>query len=213
MISYNYPLIAREGWMLIAGVAFLALSSQFIFISYWSVLLWIMLALLLLFYRDPPRIIPSLPLAVVAPVDGYIVGIENCNDKFIDRAAICISIRKPWYNIMAIRSPMEGKVMQQWHERPTADKNQPYNKFIQWVQSDEADDVSVSITLLGKASLLRCYRSVGERIGQGQRCGVFPLSAVIDVMLPANSKINVKVGNKIKSGSDTIATLVHSRVD
>ena len=209
MISYHYPLFAREGRMIIAGLALLTISFQFIFISNWSVLLWISLALVLLYYRDPPRIIPSLPLAVVSPVDGYIIGIENRNDKFIDREAVVISIRKPWYNIMAIRSPMEGKIMKQWHEKPAADNNLVHERFIQWVQSDEADDVSVSIALLGKASMLRCYRSVGERIGQGQRCGVFPLSAVVEVMLPENSKINVEIGNKIKSGSDTIATLVH----
>lgn len=209
MISYRYPLIAREGWKIIFVLALTVVTIQFYFMSPWSIILWILLVLVLLYYRDPPRVVPSLPLAVVSPVDGNIVAIEKRNDKYIDRAALCISIQKPWYYIMAIRNPMEGKIMKQWHERASLQKNIPHNTFIQWVQSDEADDVSVSLKLLGNASTLRCYRSVGERIGQGQRCGIFPWSAIIEVMLPENSQINVKVGDKIKSGSDTLATLVH----
>lgn len=209
MISYHFPLIAREGWRIISILVLLAALVQYYFLSYWNVLIWLLVLGVCYFFRDPPRRVPALPLGVVAPVDGRVVAIEKCTDPYLDRQAICITVRKPWYNLIAIRNPMEGKIMNQWHERMSTENDIAYNKFIQWVQSDESDDVTVSITLLGRASFLRCYRQVGERIGQGQRCGTFPLSAVIDIALPERSSVNIKVGDKIKSGSDTIATLIH----
>ncbi|MFV2054884.1 MAG: phosphatidylserine decarboxylase [Thiohalomonadales bacterium] len=209
MTSYHHPIIAREGWRAIVVLTVVFGGVQIYFESYWVVFLWMLLAAVFIYYRDPPREIPSLPLAVVAPVDGCIIEIRECTDGLLERAAICITIKKPWYNVMAIRSPMEGKIMQQWHERASTEKNITHNTFIQWVQSDEADDVSVSLQLLHFANRLRCYRSVGERIGQGQRCGLFPLSMLVDVMLPENTWIDVQVGDCVIGGSDTIATLVH----
>jgi len=55
----------------------------------------------------------------------------------------------------------------------------------------------------------RCYVHSGERIGQGQRCGIVPFGALVDVYVPLNSKVDIKVGDHVRAGSDTLATLVH----
>jgi phosphatidylserine decarboxylase len=54
-----------------------------------------------------------------------------------------------------------------------------------------------------------CYVRVGERVGQGQRCGHVPMGGVVEVYLPPNSRVLVTPGSQLKAGSDVIATLVH----
>lgn len=213
MISYRYPLIAREGWKLIFFSVLVAILVQISMGVWFALAVWAIVGALFVTYRDPPRDVPALPLAIIAPVDGSVVAIRELDDQFIGRTATCISIKKPWYRIMSIRSPMEGKIQKQWYRKTDkqSDPNDSVNqhKFTQWVQSDEGDDVVISVQPVFAERMLRCYSQAGERIGQGQRCGSFQFGAMVDVLLPTGSDVKVKVGDHIKAGSDTIATLIH----
>jgi phosphatidylserine decarboxylase len=55
----------------------------------------------------------------------------------------------------------------------------------------------------------RCYLQLGQRTGQGQRCGYVPFGSRVEVLLPAGIRVRVTVGDVVRAGSDVIATLVH----
>ena len=79
----QYPLIAPEGWPFIAAAGLgcvlgLRMDSLLMFGASAALAL-----LLLLLFRDPPRKLPSIPDAVLSPVDGRIVAVEPT-----DRACI-----------------------------------------------------------------------------------------------------------------------------
>jgi phosphatidylserine decarboxylase len=82
-------------------------------------------------------------------------------------------------------------------------------RFAQWIQSDEHDDVVMAIKSATRIFKPRCYSQSGDRIGQGQCCGYIPFAAVIQVSVPASSRIEVNIGDRVRAGSDIIATLVH----
>jgi len=203
-VASRYPLVAHEGWTFI-GVALAIASVLAIFVSYiYAVPLLLLAFVLMYFYRDPPRRSPPLPLAVICPVDGYINKIEEARDPWLERPARCISINMSRHGVYSIRSPIEGKVQEQWNPDVAA------GYYAMWVQSDEQDDVTWGIETRGPRGP-ECYVQPGERVGQGQRCGFFIPGTSVDMYLPLNSRVDVEVGQRVLSGESVVVTLVHNR--
>ncbi|MCG6971122.1 MAG: hypothetical protein LJE85_15240 [Gammaproteobacteria bacterium] len=82
-------------------------------------------------------------------------------------------------------------------------------RFAQWIQSDEQDNLVMAVKSATGLLKPRCYAHSGDRIGQGQRCGIIPFQAVVHVSIPVSSRLDVKVGDHVRGGADTLATLVH----
>lgn len=222
MLTYRYPLIAREGWLWIAAVAIPALIIHMLY-GLISVPLWLLTLVLLFIFRDPARKIPAVPLGVVSPVSGKVVAVDTVYDAYLNREAVSISIKMGFTSVYSARSPMEGKVVQQWLGTPlritpvastgaaetAAEKSVSY---AQWIQNDEQDDVVLVIETSPYSSRPRCYVHSGERVGQGQRCGFIRFGSRVDVLIPVGSRVSVSVGDDVVAGSDIIATLAHAKV-
>ncbi len=212
MPSNRYPIIAKEGWLILLIVALLGLYLLYKFMPSYSMPVWLILLGLLYLLRDPKRIIPSSPLAVVSPVDGVVESVSRQKDHWIGREAIRIRIRMNVNNTYTIRSPIEGKVVRNWSSEPaTLGSKDVIHRHALWIQSDEDDDILTVIYIGKMASRLRCYAYPGERIGQGQRCGYYFLGGVVEVYLPVDSKIKVAEGDQVLSGSSVLGQLVHQR--
>jgi len=117
-------------------------------------------------------------------------------------------------SVFTIRSPMEGKVHQQWFGTlpDTSDEGIYAAAHIpavaQWVQSDEGDDVVTALTpRIGKNGA-RCHVSSGERIGQGQRCAFIPFGVNAETFISLKSRIDVKAGDYVKAGTSVLATII-----
>ncbi len=212
MPSNRYPIIAREGWLILLIVAILGLILLNQFLPAYSIPVWITLVGLIYLLRDPHRIIPSSPSAIVSPVEGTIESITNHKDHWIGREAIRVRIRMSYANTYTIRSPMEGKVVRNWSSEPaTLGSNSKIHRHALWIQSDEGDDILTTIYIGKMSSRLSCYAYPGERIGQGQRCGYYMLGGVVEVYLPVDSKIKVTEGDRVSSGSSVLGQLVHKK--
>lgn len=212
MLTYRYPLIAREGWLWIAVVA-VAAGLVTYFYGLASLPLWIGVLFLLFLFRDPARIVPAIPLAVVSPVDGKVVAIDTVHDAYLDRQALSISVKMGFTSVYSAHSPMEGKVLEQWLgvPRKIAGTDEKVATYAQWIQSDEEDDLVMVIEASSQMSRPQCYVHSGERIGQGQRCGFIRFGSQVEVLVPVNSRIAVSVGDSVLAGADILATLVHAR--
>ncbi|MCG8324949.1 MAG: hypothetical protein MI673_05485 [Thiotrichales bacterium] len=209
MPSNSYPLIAREGWPVLAllgGVFILLQYLQYSLLV--TTLLLIIIFITLYLHRDPYQAIPAKPLAIVSPVNGTVVSVIDIIDPFLDRPAKSIQIEmKPW-DIFSLRSPIEGKVMNQWSRSDTVD-TLIKTSYSFWVQSDEADHVVTSIHLNKPKWRYHFYMQSGERLGQGQRCGFLHFGAVLDVIVPENIKLEISSGQYVTSGATVLAMLVH----
>ena len=213
MAIASSPLIARPGWIYIVISAFLVWTLQCYAGSIVAAPLWILVVLLAFLFRDPERDITSQPLAVVSPVDGKVIAVVKCRDYFLDRDAIKITIKMSIFNVYSIRSPIEGKVQQRWLSTPVVAQGMndmdSQDSVSAWIQTDEDDDIVLS---LEKASVINrpyCYVQSGERIGHGQRCGFVRFGTSVEVYIPVNSRVLVEEGHKVHSGSDILGLLVH----
>ena len=73
--------------------------------------------------------------------------------------------------------------------------------------------LSYDVTVVQVAGLVArrilCYKQPGDRVGQGERFGFIRYGSRVDVYLAPNSTVDVTIGDKVKSGRDIIAHLVH----
>ena len=213
MPSNSYPLVAKEGWTLLFVLAGLFVLAFYFVNSTIAFILAMFFCLFLFLLRDPQRIIPALPLAIVCPIEGKVLQIDETDDPWISRQgitrqAIRVRLKMSSFDIYSLRSPVEGKVMEQWSEKCKEENGQ--HKFAFWIRTDEGDDVVTVFRLRPFAAVcFRIYIQSGERLGQGQRCGFLYFGGTVDVFIPANSKLEVEPGQSIISGEDILASLVH----
>ena len=195
--------VAREGWPIL-GLTFAAGFYLYTFHGILVALPLLAVAIYLIaFFHEPDRVVPSEPLAIIAPVDGRVIHRRECYDHFLDREAIRLSIRVAHLGAYMIRSPSEGMIL----EIPS-DAWPEFTGTATWIRTDEEDDVIFAVsegTLFGKRPCLSRY---GERVGQGRRCGARRWARQIDVYLPPNCRVEVEVGQNVRAGRDVLATLM-----
>lgn len=182
----------------------------------------VLMVLTIYLYREPFCHVPPSPLAVVSPVHGRVTLREPARDPYLRREAMKIEIRMPLLGPFALRSPIEGQVMQQWSlsgrsepapvaagdgfARPPADQEA---RFAVWLQTDERDDVVLVLRGAFISRRVQCAIGVGERVGQGQRCGRVQFAATAELYLPLGSRLEAAPGDALEAGSAIIATFIH----
>jgi len=214
-MSRAHPYIAREGWLFIGALLVSGFTAKFYFGLFAALPLWLLCIVFAYLFRDPNRVIPPAPLGVVSPADGEVLAIERVRDDYLKRDVNKITIRMNRFGTYATRAPIEGKILQHWHS-PADDDNDKgmttLDRYAMWLQTDENDDVVLVIGVSNQALKPICYHQTGERIGQGERCGLVRFGGYIEVLLPLDARIEVTVGDTVEAGSDILATLIHQPV-
>lgn len=207
MATNGNPIIARQGWPLIAVLLALTVAAK-LFLGWTAavILLALMLAVIFVF-RDPRREIPPAPLAAVSPASGIVSAVETVTDPWLDRRAHKCRIRMSLLDVHSLRSPVEGKVMDQWSSEPQEPGIR--GRYTYWIRTDEGDDVTLSLGLGILAVIVRLTMQSGDRIGQGQPCGFLFFAGVVDLYLPASTKLAVRQGDYVESGTAVIGKLAH----
>ena len=110
-MTYPHPILAREGWPFIT-LAILT-AAVVTYVAGWGVLAglsWVASLLVLQYFRDPPRVIPAEPGAILSPADGRIVRIEKVRDHYANRDALLISVFMNIFSVHSNRSSVDGVV-------------------------------------------------------------------------------------------------------
>lgn len=177
MAVSRHPIIAKEGWSLILFSSFVVIALQH-YVSPYLAVLWCAPAILLWFYRDPHRPLPSDPLGLVSPVNGTVTLAEAHPDPFLGRDAFLFRISISLTDIFSIRSVTEGKIIQQWLDPEDDDDDRSLAHAIQ-VKTDENDDVMIVLDLgafLNNSVVMRLLVNVLDR---GIAAGLFLLVHVL----------------------------------
>ena len=200
--------MVKEGYYF--GVPLLLLGGVS-FMLHWPVAAAV-LALLALFvfsfFRDPERVIPAEPGAVVSPGDGrVVVGPEEENaGKPGKRVSIFLAV----WNVHVNRSPaagtitkMEyrpGKFLAAMRERASLENEQ--NVFT--LSTDAGELMFKQIAGL-IARRVVSWKKAGEKVARGERIGLVRFGSRVDLWVPRDAEILVKVGESVKGGSSVLA--------
>jgi phosphatidylserine decarboxylase len=208
-----HPVIAREGWVLIAGFVTAAVVINYVAGFWWALPPWLITALVVQFFRDPKRQIPQQDGAVVAPAHGRVIAIEQAYDAYLERDAIKISIFMNLFSVHSNRAPVEGIVKKKWYQsgqflNASLDKASERNeKNAIWINTKGGHDV-VSVQIAGLvARRILCYVTEGQQLSRGQRYGFIRFGSRLDVYLPYETRIEARLGHWVDSGSDIIGYL------
>lgn len=207
MRSGNQHLIAREGWPILAFALLLVVVAK-IYLGYLAgFVCLLLLAALTFIFRNPSYPVPAAPLAIVSPICGRLSSVKTLEDQWLKRNAVRFRLQMSLWDVHAVRSPIEGKVIKQWSA--TIDGSNYQRRYSYWIQTDEGDDVVLSMAMGKWAPLVKTKLHTGERIGQGQLCGYFYFAGVIDVWTPANTKIEVQVDEQLTGGAVILGKFIH----
>lgn len=169
------------------------------------------------FFRDPRRVVPVDPMAVVCPADGRVVIIdeapapEELGMSGTPLQRICIFMNV--FNVHVNRSPVDG-VVERVAYRPGTFLNASFDKAsvlnerssLVLLMPDGRRTVCVQIAGL-VARRIVCRVREGAALAAGERFGLIRFGSRVDVYLPAGCVPTVKVGDLTQAGSTVIARL------
>ncbi len=214
MEGSKYPLLAREGWGHIGYALSAALVVQWLG-GFWLALpLWLLVVLVVQFFRDPPRTVPQEPNAVICPADGRVIAIDEVEDPFLKRPARRISVFMNVFNVHSNRIPVAGTIKEAWYHKGSfvnaaldkAARDNERNAL--WIRTDDGRDVVV-VQIAGLiARRILCYVRPGDKVTRGERYGFIRFGSRVDVYLPLESKPVVSLGDKVQGGSQLLAHLL-----
>ena len=208
---YPHPIIAREGWPFIAGAFAVALLVQFMAGWLWALPFWLIALFVLQSFRDPPRVVPALAGAVLAPADGRIVAVDKVQDPYLPREALKVSVFMNVFNVHSNRSPVDGEIRNRWYfpgnflnaSLPKASLENERNAL--WIRTDGGQDVTC-VQIAGLiAKRIVCHVHPGEHLARGQRFGFIRFGSRVDVYLPLGTKVNVAIGDKVYATQTVLA--------
>lgn len=212
----KYPILAREGWAHIAIAIAAAAVVHYFAGPWWAAPLWLVVAFVLQFFRDPPRTVPNEPYAVICPADGRVIALDEIEDPYLKRPAARISIFMNVVNVHANRSPVAGTVKERWYHagrffNAALDKASFENeRNALWLHTEHGHDVVVVQVAGLIARRILCYAQTGQSLAAGERYGFIRFGSRVDVFLPRGGRWNVSLGDKVKGGSQILAFLPRS---
>lgn len=204
---------------LLLGLTFLNLLSLWLFSAPWwnngllllSVIIYI---LVLQFFRNPGRSAPLDDHHIIAPADGKIVGIEEIEEpEYFKRKMMQISIFMSPLNVHVNRYPVSGEVIYAqyhpgaflvaWHPKSST-LNERTTVVLRTSQQREIMYKQIAGAV---ARRIVMYASRGQNVIQGKDSGFIKFGSRVDVVLPLDADIRVKVGDSAKGGEQILATL------
>ena len=213
MSKYPHPIIAEEGIPFVI-ILMLAAVGVGIFWGWWSIPLWIALAFVLQFFRDPPRVIPDGAGLVLCPADGRVIVVGDAPDPYRGGAkSVKVSIFMNVFNVHSQRSPVDGTVKEVKYSKglfvnaafDKASSDNERNALV--IRLDDGVEISCVQVAGLIARRILCYVHAGDRLARGQRYGFIRFGSRVDVYLPPGSTPKVAIGDKVKASSTVLAEL------
>jgi phosphatidylserine decarboxylase len=180
-----------------------------------TILLSVLFYLLILqFFRNPIFNITRDDKQVLAPADGKVVVIEETEEsEYLKGKRRQVSIFMSPVNVHVNRMPVSGTI--------SFYKYHPGKYLVAWhpKSSTENERTTVAVKMKDGAEILfrqiagalarriKCYVKEGQMLEQGQEFGFIKFGSRVDVFLPLDAKIAVKIGDITKGGRTVIAEL------
>jgi phosphatidylserine decarboxylase len=181
------PAFPKTGWIIM-----LATTGLLIFI--------------LSFFRIPKRMHAEGEDLIVAPCDGTVVVMEEVEaDEYFKDRRLQLSIFMSPLNVHVNRNPVTGEVLYS--------KYHPGKYLVAWHPKSSTENERHSVVYLqhGKEMLVKQiagalakrivnYLKPGDQVQQGAEMGFIKFGSRVDLLLPLDTKLEVKINQKVKGG-------------
>ena len=211
----------KEGQKIILGTLFFV-GVSFLILDNTIELQWLLkliqlsllgiLVLILQFFINPKRNTEKNDAQVISPVDGKVVVIEEVEEtEYFKEKRLQVSIFMSPLNVHVTRYPISGSVL--------FSKYHPGKYFVAWHPKASTENERTTIVLENKVYGKVLYRQIagalarrivnyakeGQKVEQGIDAGFIKFGSRVDLFLPLDTKIKVKLNQKVKGGECIIA--------
>ncbi len=215
--------IHREGYKIIAvSILIFAAINMLSFYFFNDDMRWLALLILIagigllifivLFFRVPNRNLTFEENKIIAPADGKVVVIEEIIEtEFFNDRRVQLSIFMSPVNVHLNRAPVsgtvvynnyyKGKYLVAWHP-----KSSTLNERHSIVLENSNGLILVKQIAGALAKRICNYALPGRNLKQGEEFGFIKFGSRVDVLLPLDAKIEVKLGQMVKCGITVLAS-------
>ncbi len=170
--------------------------------------------LILQFFRNPVFDINSHDNHVIAPADGKVVVIEETEEtEYLKGRRKQISIFMSPVNVHVNRMPVSGiisffkyhpgKYLVAWHPKSSTENE----RTTVVVKTENGVEILFRQIAGALARRIKCYVKEGQPLVQGQEFGFIKFGSRVDIFLPLEAKVVIKIGDITKGGRTIIAEL------
>ena len=172
----------------------------------------VVLVLVLQFFRNPTRNTTLNDKHIISPVDGKVVNIEKVFEKeYFKDDRIQVSIFMSPLNVHVTRYPISGLVkyskyhpgeyLVAWHPK-SSEKNERTTVVI---ENNAVGEILYRQIAGAVARRIVNYAKVDKNVTQGKDAGFIKFGSRVDLFLPADSNLNVKINRIVRGGEDIIS--------
>lgn len=206
--------IARPGYFFIGAAAFVTAMFALIGLTVPTIVLILLTVFICYFFRDPDRIVPTEKGAVVSPADGRVVQAKIVEENpYGEGKMLKISIFMSVFNVHVNRIPHEGRVIDIIYT-PGKFFNASFDKAS---KDNERNAIMIetpngvkycTVQIAGLvARRIICGIQKGRPVERGRRFGMICFGSRLDLYLPPDTDLNVKLGDKVRAGASIVGYL------
>lgn len=166
------------------------------------------------FFRDPCRNTPEGEDVITSPADGKVIKVEKfIDERFLNCEVMRVCIFMNVFDVHVNRAPLAGKVTKMIYNEgkffpADRDKASLENEQNAVFIETESGLTVVANQIAGLvARRIVPYVKKGDSLRKGERFGMIRFGSRVDLYLPPNTEIDVKVGDKVKAGINIIGRL------
>ncbi len=196
---------------IIVGLSFLGLPDIVLYIA--SGIAVVVFILFAQFFRVPKRSINTVEGQITCPSDGKVVVIERVHEpEYFKDERIQVSIFMSPLNVHVQWAPMAGlvryavyhagKYLVAWHPKSSTE-----NERTTLVVESSKGEVLFRQIAGAVARRIKYYVQPGDMVKSGEEVGFIKFGSRIDVFLPLDAKIHVRLDDKVKGRETLLATL------
>jgi len=207
-------IIAQEGYPFIIFSLVITVFVSFFGIKWLIVLMAAITFFVVWFFRNPERYFHDEEKLVVSPADGKVIKIDDVEIAGTIKGRFKkISIFMNVFSVHVNRAPYSGKIETiNYHEgkffSANLDKASQDNERNEVMIRTEDGRAIWAVQIAGLvARRIVCWVKVGDQVKKGERFGLIRFGSRLDVYLPEDSIISVKLGNKVKAGETKLGYL------
>ena len=209
--------MAKEGLSFILPVSIFSLVLFLLFV--WlgniisllgAIIFFIFGMFFLFFFRDPERKVPEGENLILAPADGKIILIKPCDNlEFMSGGGTLVSVFMSLFDVHVNRVPISG-VVKYFKYNPGKflpafkDKASSENEQTELGLENEHGKVVLKQIAGIMARRIICKLKQGELVKAGDRFGMIKFGSRLDLFLPENVQIKIKLNHKVRAGETII---------
>ena len=215
-------MFAKEGYPTMAlatAIVAVIVYLSFNFINHWvayliEVVFIVLWGIVIYFFRDPERISPNGENLVISPADGKVVLIKEIEENiYLNASATQISIFLSPLDVHVNRNPISGKLEYL--------KYHPGKYLMAWGENASQLNERADFGVLHASGTKLFFKQItgflarrivyhikeGDALKAGERFGMMKFGSRMDILVPKNVQIKVKVGDRTWAGESILGTI------